>query len=80
MKIFMLINLKLLTIAKSFLLNITEHELFSANILAYLNLLEEKISSTAKLSMKKSFITWFERHFNKKNNPVFKMTRTYCLH
>ena len=30
-KIFMLINLKLLTIANSFLLNIAEHEIFSAN-------------------------------------------------
>ena len=31
MKFFMLINLNLLTIANSFLLNIAEHEIFSAN-------------------------------------------------
>ena len=31
MKFFMLINLKLLTMPNSFLLNITEHENFSAN-------------------------------------------------
>ena len=31
MKVVLLMNLKLLTIANSFLLNITEHEIFSAN-------------------------------------------------
>ena len=31
MKLFMLINLKLLTVANSFLLNLAEHENFSAN-------------------------------------------------
>ena len=30
-KFFLLINLKLLTIANSFLINIAEHEIFSAN-------------------------------------------------
>ena len=52
------INLKLLTIANSFLLNIAEHENFSAN--KYENadycLLAEKISCSAELSMKKFYI------------------------
>ena len=52
MKFVLLINLKLLTIANSYLLNITEHEIFSAN--KYENdLLAEKISCSAELSMKK---------------------------
>ena len=60
MNFFMLINLKLLTMTNSFLLNIAEHENFSANILinmkmplAFSYLLAEKISCSAKLSMKK---------------------------
>ena len=59
MKFFLLINLKLLTIANSFLLNIAEHENFSvnkyenANLLAFSCLLVEKISCSAELSMKK---------------------------
>ena len=58
MKFVMLINLKLLTIANAFLLNIAEHEIFSANkyenlLLAFLYLLAEKISCSAELSMKK---------------------------
>ena len=49
MKFVLLINLKLLTIANSFLLNIAEHEIFSANkyenanLLAFSYLLAEKI-------------------------------------
>ena len=77
MKFLLLINLKLLTIANSFLLNIAEHEIFSANkyenanycwhfhiylqrkflLLAFSYLFGEKISCSAELSMKKSFIT-----------------------
>ena len=57
MKCFMLINLKLLTTANSFLLNIAEHENFSANKYENANyisfLLAEEISCSAKLSMKK---------------------------
>ena len=49
----LLINLKLLTIANSFLLNIAEHENFSANkLLAFSYLLAEKISCSAEVSMK----------------------------
>ena len=46
MKFVLLINLKLLTILNSFLLNIAEHENFSANIykLAFSYLLAEKFS------------------------------------
>ena len=47
MKFVMLINLKLLTIVNSVLLNIAEHENFSAN--KY----EKKKSCSAELSMKK---------------------------
>ena len=48
MKFFMLINLKLLTIVNSFLLNIAEHENFSANKYENANyLLAEKISCSA---------------------------------
>ena len=50
-KFFMLINLQLLTIANSFLLNIAEHENFSANKYGNANLLAEKISCSAELSM-----------------------------
>ena len=64
MKFFMLINLKLLTIANSLLLNLAEHEIFSANkyenanycwhfhiyIYIYIYMLAEIIS--AELSMK----------------------------
>ena len=67
MKFVLLINLKLLTIANSFLLiNIAEHEIFSANKHDkyenaknswHFHLLAEKISCSAELSMKKSFIT-----------------------
>ena len=55
-------NLKLLTVANSFLLNIAEHEYFFAHkyenakcqlLLAFSYLLAEKISCSAKLSMKK---------------------------
>ena len=59
MKFVLQINLKLLTIANSFLLNIAEHENFSANkyenanILAFSYLLAEKMSCSAELSMKK---------------------------
>ena len=60
MKFFMLIDLKILTIANPFLLNIAEHEIFSANkiwkcqlLLAFSYLLAEKISCLAELSMKK---------------------------
>ena len=60
MKFFLLINLRLQTIiANSFLLNIAEHENFSANkyenanLLAFLYLLAGKISSSAEVSMKK---------------------------
>ena len=52
MKFDLLINLKLLAIANYVLLNIAEYEHFSAN--KYL--LAEKISCSAKLSMKKSFV------------------------
>ena len=64
MKFVLLLNLKLLTIANSFLLNIAEHVIFSANkyekcqlLLAFSYLSAEKISCSAELSMKKSFIT-----------------------
>ena len=57
MKFFLLINLKLLTVLNSFLLNIDKHENFSANkyvlLLAFSYLLAEKISYSAELSMKK---------------------------
>ena len=59
MKFLPLIVLKLLTIANSFLLNIAEHEIFSANkyenanYLAFSYLFAEKISCSAELSMKK---------------------------
>ena len=56
MKNFMQINLKLLTVPNSFLLNIAEHENFSANKYENANysyLLAEKISCSAELSMKK---------------------------
>ena len=59
-KIVLLINIKLLTIANSFLRNIAEHENFSANkyenanyYLAFSYLLAEKFSCSAELSMKK---------------------------
>ena len=61
MKFVLLINLKLPTIANSFLLNIAEHENFSANKyenadcqlkLAFSYLLAEKISRSAELSTK----------------------------
>ena len=45
-------NMKLLTTANSFLLNIAEHENFSPILLlAFSYLLAEKISSSAELSM-----------------------------
>ena len=58
MNIFMLINLKLLTMPNSFFLNIAEHEYFSANIYenAFSYLLAEKISCSAELSMKKVLV------------------------
>ena len=52
----MLMNLKLLIIVISFLLNIGKHENVSANkyeMLAFSYLLTEKISGSAELSMKK---------------------------
>ena len=55
-KFFMLINLNLLTNANSFLLNIADHEIFSANkyeLLTFSYLLAEKISFSGALSMKK---------------------------
>ena len=63
MNFFMLINLRFVTNALSFLLNIAEHENFSANkyenanLLAFSYLLAEKISCSAEMSMEKSFIT-----------------------
>ena len=57
MKFVLLINLNLLTIPNSFLLNISEYENFSANKYENANyihiLLAEKISWLAELSMKK---------------------------
>ena len=60
MKIVLLIDMKLLAIANSFLVNIAEHEKSSANkiwkcqlLLAFSYLLAEKISCSAELSMKK---------------------------
>ena len=60
MKFFLLINLTLLTIANSSLLNIAEHEHFSVDkyekcqlLLAISYLLAEKILCSAELSMKK---------------------------
>ena len=57
-----LINLKILTIAHSFLLNVGEHEHFSANEYENVNycchfsyFLAEKISWSAELSMKKFY-------------------------
>ena len=55
MKFVLLINLKLQTIANSFLLNIAEHENFSANkyeLLAFSYLLAEKFSCSVELSIK----------------------------
>ena len=55
MKFILLINLKLLTIANSSLLNLAEHEHFPTKNMkmAFSNLLAEKISCSAELSMKK---------------------------
>ena len=60
MKFVLLINLKLLTIASSFLLNMAEHENVSANkdenanyCWTFSYLLAEKLSCSAHLSMKK---------------------------
>ena len=53
MKFVLLINLKLLTIANSFLLNIAEHENFSVDKYETVFSLAEKISCSAELSMKK---------------------------
>ena len=56
MKFVLLINLRLLIIAIFFLLNIEEHENFSANIYEnanYCYLLAEKILCSAELSMEK---------------------------
>ena len=49
----MLIKLKLLIMPKSFLLNIAEHENFSAKKYDISYLLAEKISCSAELSVKK---------------------------
>ena len=55
MKLVLLINIKLLTTANSFFLNIAEHENFSANKyeMAFSHLLAVKIKCSAELSMKK---------------------------
>ena len=56
MKFVLLINIKLLTIAKSVLLTLSEHENFFADEYenaAFSYLLVEKNSCSAKLSMKK---------------------------
>ena len=59
MKFVLLINQKLRTTANYFLLNVAEHEIFSANkyenanYLAFSYLLAEKISCSSDLSMKK---------------------------
>ena len=56
MKFVLLINPKLLAVANSFSLNIAEHENFSANKFENANisnLLAEKISCSAELSMNK---------------------------
>ena len=56
MTFFMLINLKLLTMPSSFLLNIAEHENFSANkyeIVGIFIFINRKFSCSAELSMKK---------------------------
>ena len=53
MNFVLLINLKLLLIANSFLLNITEHGIFPANKYEFPYLLAEKISCSAEMSMKK---------------------------
>ena len=59
MKCFLQINLKLLTISNSLLLNIAKHENFSAHRYENANyLLVENISCLAELSMKKRFITF----------------------
>ena len=61
MKFVLPINLELLTIANSFLLNIAEHENFSAikyenaNYCWYLYIFAEDISCSAELSMKTNF-------------------------
>ena len=64
MKYVLLINLRLLTIANSLLLNKAEHEKFSANehenaniaiLLEFSCLLAEKILCSAEVSMKKKF-------------------------
>ena len=65
MKVVLLINLKLLTLVNSFLLNIPKPENFSAKkyknechlLLAFSNSLAEKISCAVELCMKKSLIT-----------------------
>ena len=58
MNFVLLIKLKLVTIANSFLLNMTEYDIFSANkyenaSLAFSYLLAEKISCSSEISMKK---------------------------
>ena len=55
----MLINLKLLTTANSYLQNMAEHENFSATKYENANsyLLAGKISCSAQLNMKNSFVT-----------------------
>ena len=61
MKFVLLINIKLLTIANSFLLNIAEHKIYLlidmnmltvVGMLVFSYLLMEKISCSAELSMK----------------------------
>ena len=55
MKFVLLINLKLLTIANAFFLNIAEHKNFSANKYENANyiFISREISCSAELSMKK---------------------------
>ena len=67
MKFDPLINLKLLTIANSFLLNITEHEIFSANKyenanMAFSYLLAEKFHAQLSWAWKKFYNpgAWFD--------------------
>ena len=57
MKFVLLIYLKLLKIANSFLLNTAEHEISLLINMKFSYLLAEKISCSAELSMKKNFIT-----------------------
>ena len=88
MKFFMLINLKLLTIAISYLLNLAEQENFSANkyenanyfqlLLAFSYLLAEKISCSAEWSMKKKFYN-LGPDLPKHQNNERSGTSSFCI-